>query len=178
ERHPRGAPRAEAIAAIDIVNQTYLMKFVDEATIQVQAGNGGAGASSFRREKFVPLGGPDGGNGGNGGSVYLVGDEGLNTLADFRHTRHFEAEPGRKGGGGDRSGRSGEDKSIRVPLGTKIEDSETGELIGEITRASEQLLVARGGKGGAGNARFKSSTNRAPRKTTPGTPGESRELKL
>ena len=154
------------------------MKFVDEATIRVEAGNGGGGALSFRREKFVPLGGPNGGDGGLGGSVYLVGDEGLNTLSDFRHTRVFRAEHGEKGGGSDRSGRGGEDKFIRVPLGTKIEDADTGELIGEITKHGEQMLVARGGKGGLGNARFKSSTNRAPRKTTQGTPGEQRELKF
>lgn len=154
------------------------MKFVDEATIRAEAGNGGAGCMSFRREKFVPFGGPDGGDGGDGGSVYLIGHEGLNTLADFRHTRRFDAEHGTKGGGRDCTGRAGKDRFVRVPLGTRIEDAETGELIGEITRHREQLLVARGGKGGAGNARFKSSTNRAPRKTTPGTPGEQRELRL
>ena len=154
------------------------MKFVDEATIRVEAGNGGSGCLSFRREKFVPRGGPDGGDGGSGGSIYLVGDEGLNTLADFRHSRLFRAPNGGKGGGSDRSGRSGEDRCIRVPLGTKIVDAKTEELIGEITHQGEQLLVARGGKGGLGNAHFKSSTNRAPRKTTPGTPGERRELRL
>jgi GTP-binding protein len=154
------------------------MKFVDEATIRVGAGNGGAGTMSFRREKFVPMGGPDGGDGGDGGNVHLVGQGGLNTLADFRHTRHFEAEHGAKGGGRDRTGGSGADRIIRVPLGTRVEDLATGELIGEITRDGEELLVARGGKGGAGNTRFKSSTNRAPRKTTPGTIGESRELHL
>ena len=154
------------------------MKFVDEAMIRVEAGNGGAGCMSFRREKFVPRGGPDGGNGGNGGSVYLVGNEGLNTLADFRHSRLFRAGAGGRGGGSDRSGRSGEDRTIQVPLGTKIVDVQTGEVIGEITRRDEQLLVAHGGKGGLGNAHFKSSTNRAPRKTTPGTPGEQRELRL
>lgn len=154
------------------------MKFVDEATIRVEAGNGGSGAMSFRREKFVPRGGPDGGDGGAGGSVYLVGHEGLNTLADFRHTRLFQAEHGAKGGGKNCSGRAGADRVIRVPLGTKVEDAETGELIGEVTRDGERLLVARGGKGGLGNTRFKSSTNRAPRKTTPGTPGEGRELRL
>lgn len=154
------------------------MKFVDEATIRVEAGNGGAGCMSFRREKFVPFGGPDGGDGGNGGDVYLIGQGGLNTLADFRHTRRFEAEHGEKGGGRDCTGRAGKDRLVRVPLGTRVEDAETGELIGEITRNGEKLLVARGGKGGAGNTRFKSSTNRAPRKTTPGTAGERRELRL
>lgn len=154
------------------------MKFVDEATIRVEGGNGGPGSLSFRREKFVPLGGPDGGDGGAGGDVYLVGQEGLNTLADFRHTRRFRADHGAKGGGKNSSGRSGADRIVRVPLGTKIEDAASGEIIGEVTRDGEQLLVARGGKGGLGNARFKSSTNRAPRRTTPGTPGEHRELHL
>lgn len=154
------------------------MKFVDEAIIKVEAGCGGAGALSFRREKFIPRGGPDGGDGGDGGSVYLEGREGLNTLADFRYTRLFRAENGRRGAGRNCSGRAGADKVIAVPLGTRIEDAETGELIGEVTRAGQRLLVAQGGKGGLGNTRFKSSTNRAPRKTTPGTPGEQRELKL
>ncbi|MFL6712620.1 MAG: Obg family GTPase CgtA, partial [Sulfurifustis sp.] len=154
------------------------MKFIDEATIRVEAGNGGAGALSFRREKFVPRGGPDGGDGGDGGHVYLLGQGGLNTLADFRHTRLFDAEHGAKGGGANRTGRSGSDAVVKVPLGTRVEDAETGELIGEITRDGERLLVARGGKGGLGNTHFKSSTNRAPRKTTPGTPGETRELRL
>jgi GTPase len=154
------------------------MKFVDDATIRVEAGNGGAGALSFRREKFVPMGGPNGGDGGEGGSVYLVGDEGLNTLADFRHTRIFRAEHGDKGGGQDRTGHGGSDRFVRIPLGTRIEDADTAEVIGEITKHGQQLLVARGGKGGAGNARFKSSTNRAPRKTTPGTPGDHRAIKL
>ncbi|HEY8548759.1 MAG TPA: GTPase ObgE [Vicinamibacterales bacterium] len=154
------------------------MKFVDEATIRVEAGHGGSGCLSFRREKFIPRGGPDGGDGGDGGSVYLVGDEGLNTLADFRHTRLFRAENGARGEGGNRTGRNGADRLIRVPLGTRVTDAETGELIGEVTQHRERLLVARGGRGGRGNAYFKSSTNRAPRKTTPGTPGEARDLKL
>lgn len=154
------------------------MKFVDEATIRVDAGSGGAGCLSFRREKFIPRGGPDGGNGGDGGSIYLIGQEGLNTLADFRHTRQFRAANGARGGGRNCSGRSGADLSIAVPPGTKVADSQTGEVIGEIMRQGEALLVARGGKGGLGNAHFKSSTNRAPRKTTPGTAGESRELHL
>src|SRR3990170_830089 len=154
------------------------MKFVDEATIRVEAGKGGNGALSFRREKFVPLGGPDGGDGGNGGSVYFVGCDDLNTLADFRHTRVFRAESGQKGMGKDCTGRSGEDLPIPVPLGTRITDAGTGEIIGELTRDGERLLVARGGKKGLGNTRFKSSVNRAPRKTTLGTPGEVRELAL
>lgn len=154
------------------------MKFVDEATIRVEAGNGGNGALSFRREKFIPRGGPDGGDGGDGGSVYLVGHTDLNTLADFRHTRVFRAPHGEKGGGRNCSGRGGEDLLIRVALGTRVLDADSDELIGEITRDGERLLVARGGKGGLGNTRFKSSVNRTPRRTTPGTPGENRELKL
>jgi GTP-binding protein len=154
------------------------MKFVDEATIRVEAGNGGTGRMSFRREKFIPRGGPDGGDGGDGGDVCLVGREGLNTLADFRHTRLFRAESGARGGGRNCTGRAGTDRMIDVPLGTRVADAETMELIGEITREGQQLTVARGGKGGLGNTHFKSSTNRAPRKTTPGTPGEGRELHL
>lgn len=154
------------------------MKFVDEATITVEAGHGGPGALSFRREKFVPQGGPDGGDGGVGGSVWLIGREGLNTLADFRHTRNFRAENGERGGGKNCTGRSGEDRLIEVPVGTLVRDVDTGEDIGEITREGERLLVAHGGKGGWGNTRFKSSVNRAPRKTTPGEPGETRELEL
>lgn len=154
------------------------MKFVDEATIRVEAGSGGAGALSFRREKFIPRGGPDGGDGGAGGSVYLVGREGLNTLADFRHAREFRAQNGARGGGANRSGRAGADRFIAVPLGTRVAEAGTGELIGELTRQDERLLVARGGKGGLGNAHFKSSTNRAPRRTTPGTAGEQRLLSL
>ncbi|MEW6332401.1 MAG: GTPase ObgE, partial [Pseudomonadota bacterium] len=154
------------------------MKFVDEATIRVVAGAGGNGALSFRREKFIPRGGPDGGDGGHGGCVYLIGQEGLNTLADFRHTRVFRAENGTKGGGSNCTGKSGKDLHIQVPLGTRVMDAEAEELIGEITRHGESLLVAHGGKGGLGNTRFKSSTNRTPRRTTPGKPGEQRELAL
>jgi GTP-binding protein len=154
------------------------MKFVDEASIRIEAGNGGNGALSFRREKFIPRGGPDGGDGGDGGSVYFVGREGLNTLADFRHTRVFRAEHGVKGGGSNCTGKSGKDLFIPVPLGTRVMDAEAEELIGEITRNGETLLVAHGGKGGLGNTRFKSSTNRTPRRTTPGKPGERRELAL
>lgn len=154
------------------------MKFVDEASIRVEAGHGGPGALSFRREKFAPMGGPDGGDGGHGGSVYLVGRGGLNTLSDFRHTPVFRARAGERGGGSNRTGASADDLHIAVPLGTLVRDVDTEELIGEITRDGEQLLVARGGKGGFGNTRFKSSVNRAPRKTMPGLPGEHRELSL
>lgn len=154
------------------------MKFVDEVSIRVEAGSGGNGTLSFRREKFVPLGGPDGGDGGDGGDIYLVGREGLNTLADYRHTRRFRAQSGEKGGGGNRTGKQGADLFLPVPLGTKVMDPDTGELIGEITRDGGQLLVARGGQHGLGNTRFKSSVNRAPRRTTLGKPGEVRELQL
>lgn len=154
------------------------MKFVDEATIRVEAGNGGNGCMSFRREKFIPRGGPDGGDGGDGGSVYLVGHGDLNTLADFRHSRLFRAVHGEKGGGRNCSGRAGPDLTIRVPLGTRVFDSESAELIGEVTHEGQRLLVARGGRGGLGNTRFKSSVNRAPRRTIPGAPGDARELKL
>lgn len=154
------------------------MKFVDEATIRVCAGKGGDGCLSFRREKYVPRGGPDGGDGGDGGSIYLVVDEGLNTLADFRYKRLFKAENGQPGAGRDCSGSKGADLLIRVPLGTLAYDNDTGELIGDLVRGSKPLLVARGGVHGLGNARFKSSTNRTPRKTTKGTPGEERALRL
>lgn len=154
------------------------MKFVDEASIQVSAGNGGDGCASFRREKFVPRGGPDGGDGGRGGSVYLVADEGLNTLADFRHTRRFRAERGENGKGRQMSGRSGGDIEIAVPVGTVVHDGETGELMGDLVDHGQRLQVARGGDGGIGNVHFKSSVNRAPRQFTSGTPGERRTLAL
>ena|SRR3990170_1225127 len=154
------------------------MKFVDEAVITVEAGDGGNGCLSFRREKYVPRGGPDGGDGGDGGSIYLIVDEGLNTLADFRYQRVFRADKGQKGQGGERIGKSGEDLHIKVPLGTLVYDADTRELIGDMVKADDMLLVARGGFHGLGNTRFKSSTNRAPRKTTKGTPGEKRKLHL
>ncbi len=154
------------------------MKFVDEAEIRVIAGKGGNGALSFLREKFRPYGGPDGGDGGNGGSVYLIADSGLNTLADFRYTRVFKARNGENGAGRDRYGKYGDDLVIKVPLGTTVFDVESGELIGDVVREGERLLVAQGGAHGLGNARFKSSTNRAPRKTTPGKAGDERLLKL
>lgn len=154
------------------------MKFVDEATIRVLAGNGGHGCLSFRREKYVERGGPDGGDGGNGGSVYLVADSSLNTLADFRVARKFRAEGGQGGSGRNKTGRSGEDLKVRVPRGTVIHDIDTGELICDLTETGQRQKVAEGGRGGLGNTRFKSSTNRAPRKTTNGTPGESRHLRL
>jgi GTP-binding protein len=152
------------------------MKFVDEATVKVQAGNGGRGCVSFRREKFVPFGGPDGGDGGLGGSVWLRAKHGINTLADFRIQRTFRARNGEGGSGNDRAGRGGEDLFIDVPVGTTVTDSETGEQLGDLKNAGDTLKVAEGGKGGFGNARFKSSTNRAPRQFGPGLPGEKRTL--
>ena len=152
------------------------MKFVDEATIEVIAGKGGDGSASFRREKFIPFGGPDGGDGGRGGSVFLQGDSGLNTLVDFRHLRKFKAANGERGAGRQKSGKSGEDIYIRVPLGTAVFDAETEDPIGDVTEHGQQLLVAQGGRGGLGNTHFKSSTNRAPRKTIPGEAGESFQL--
>src|SRR5210317_353230 len=154
------------------------MKFVDEATIRVHAGNGGHGCLSFRREKYVERGGPDGGDGGHGGSVYLVADPSLNTLADFRVARKFKAESGQGGSGRNKTGRSGTDLEIRVPQGTVIYDVDTGELICDLTEADQRQMIAEGGRGGLGNTRFKSSVNRAPRKTTNGTQGEARHLQL
>jgi GTP-binding protein len=152
------------------------MKFVDEATIEVIAGKGGDGSASFRREKFVPFGGPDGGDGGRGGSIFLQGDSGLNTLVDFRHLRKFKANNGERGSGRQKTGKSGDDIFIRVPLGTIINDADTGDLIGDVTQHGQQLLVAQGGRGGLGNVHFKTSTNRAPRKTIPGEEGETHQL--
>ena len=154
------------------------MKFVDEATIRVEAGNGGNGCVSFRREKFIPRGGPDGGDGGDGGSVFLVGDVNINTLADFRFTRRYRAESGQPGQGRNCTGKSGSDTCIKVPLGTVVHDADTGEFIGDVVEAGQVLRVAQGGFHGIGNTRYKSSTNRAPRQSTPGTPGERRRLKL
>lgn len=154
------------------------MKFVDEATIRVQAGNGGHGCLSFRREKYIEKGGPDGGDGGHGGSVYLVADVGVNTLADFRFARKFKAENGQPGSGRNKTGKSGADLEVIVPVGTVVHEIDTGEIIGDLTDAGQRVMVAEAGRGGLGNTRFKSSTNRAPRKTTKGTPGENRHLRL
>ena len=154
------------------------MKFVDEARMKVQAGNGGRGSTSFRREKFVPLGGPDGGDGGHGGSVYLRAAPGINTLADFRIQRTFKAEVGEYGSSNGCTGRGGADLYIPVPVGTVVRDLETQEALGDLTHEGQELLVARGGKGGWGNTRFKSSTNRSPRQFGPGLPGEKRALEL
>jgi len=154
------------------------MKFVDEATIRVQAGNGGHGCLSFRREKYVERGGPDGGDGGHGGSVYLVADKSLNTLADFRVARRFKAEGGEGGSGRNKTGRSGDDLEVMIPAGTVVHDVDTGEIICDLTEAGQRQKVSEGGRGGQGNTRFKSSVNRAPRKITKGTQGEMRNLKL
>jgi GTP-binding protein len=154
------------------------MKFVDEAVIRVEAGDGGNGCVSFRREKFIPRGGPDGGDGGDGGQVYLVADSGLNTLVDFRHRRHHRAERGHNGRGRQMTGRKGESLHIKVPVGTRVHDADTEEYLGEVMTHGERLLVARGGHHGLGNIHFKSSTNRAPRQATHGTPGERRSLRL
>ena len=154
------------------------MKFVDEAIISVKAGNGGDGCNSFRREKFVPRGGPDGGDGGRGGHVILRATEGLNTLIDFRYQRQFKAERGVNGMKRQCTGKSGEDCVIQVPVGTLVTVVNTEELIGDLSADGQELIVARGGKGGLGNVHFKSSVNRTPRQFTPGAAGEAYELKL
>lgn len=154
------------------------MQFVDEAVIHVKAGKGGNGCVSFRREKYIEFGGPDGGDGGDGGSVYLRAKSGINTLADFRYNRSFKAENGRPGEGRQKIGRSGEDLTIDVPLGTQVFVNDTDELIGDLTKDGETLLVAQGGFHGIGNERFKSSINRAPRQAKPGSEGEERDLRL
>ncbi|MDO6747638.1 Obg family GTPase CgtA [Gilvimarinus sp. 1_MG-2023] len=154
------------------------MKFVDEAPIYVEAGKGGNGCLSFRREKFIAKGGPDGGDGGDGGSVYLQADVNLNTLVDYRYTRRFKAQSGDGGRGKDCRGKSGEDLIIPVPVGTTVIDQDSGETLGDLTCEGDLLKVAQGGFHGLGNARYKSSTNRAPRQTSPGSPGEFRNLKL
>lgn len=154
------------------------MKFVDEATIRVEAGDGGSGCISFRREKYVPKGGPDGGDGGDGGSVYLVADENLNTLIDYRFERFHRAERGENGQGSNCTGRRGSSIELKVPVGTRATDADTAEVIGDLTRHGQRLKVAQGGFHGLGNTRFKSSVNRAPRKKTNGTPGEVRMLQL
>ena len=154
------------------------MKFVDEATIDVVAGDGGNGCMSFRREKFIPFGGPNGGDGGRGGSVYAVGDSNLNTLIDFRYARRHEARRGENGRGSDQYGAAAEDIVLRMPVGTIISDAESGERIAELLEPGEQVRIVKGGDGGFGNLHFKSSTNRAPRQKTPGWPGEQRKLRL
>ncbi len=154
------------------------MGFVDEAKFFVKAGDGGNGCVSFRREKYVPRGGPNGGDGGKGGDVYLVADSNLRSLIDFRYRSHFKAEPGIRGQGSDMHGRGGKDSILRVPVGSVIKDAETDQVIVDLTEPEQTFLAAEGGRGGLGNARFATSTNRAPRKATPGKPGEERWLKI
>ncbi|MCL5769138.1 Obg family GTPase CgtA [Acinetobacter sp. ANC5681] len=154
------------------------MRFVDEAVITVEAGDGGNGVASFRREKFIPFGGPDGGDGGRGGSVYIQADDDTGTLVDYRYTRRFRAERGKNGRGANCSGRGGEDVVLRVPVGTTIVDIESGDIIGDLVADGQRVKVANGGDGGLGNTHFKSSTNRSPRKCTHGIKGEYREVRL
>lgn len=153
------------------------MKFIDQVIIEVVAGNGGHGCMSFRREKFIPFGGPDGGDGGDGGSIYFEASESLNTLIDLRYQRLYRAKSGQSGMGAMRTGKSGEDMIIAVPVGTMVYDADTLEFIGDLTKSGQRLCVAKGGFHGLGNTRFKSSTNRAPRQTTKGSAGEERRLK-
>ncbi len=154
------------------------MKFIDEAKIRVEAGKGGDGAATFRREKYIAFGGPDGGDGGDGGSIFLIADSGINTLIDFRYTQRFKASPGEKGARKQCTGAKGEDLYIKVPIGTTVYDEDTGDLLGDLTRHDETLCIAKGGHHGLGNVHFKSSVNRAPRQITKGQPGEQRNLRL
>jgi GTP-binding protein len=154
------------------------MKFVDEVSIFVQAGKGGNGCLSFRREKYIPKGGPDGGDGGNGGNLYLKADKNINTLVDYRYKRSYQAENGQAGSGANCTGKSGNDLYLKVPVGTVVYDQASGDYIGEVLKEDESLLVAKGGHRGLGNTRFKSSVNQAPRQTTNGEPGEERQIRL
>jgi GTP-binding protein len=154
------------------------VKFIDEALIEVFAGKGGNGCMSFRREKFIPFGGPDGGDGGRGGHVYVEADSNLNTLIDFRYQRLYRAKNGEHGRGADQFGAAGDDLLLRVPVGTLIRDAESHEVVADLTQSGQRIVLAHGGAGGLGNLRFKSSTNRAPRQCTPGQPGEQRKLQL
>ncbi len=163
---------------VTIIYNWTAMKFVDEASINITAGKGGDGSASFRREKYIQYGGPDGGDGGQGGSVFLEGDSGLNTLVDFRHRRIYKAQKGVQGKGQEKYGKKGEDVYIRVPIGTVVADQSNGIIIGDVTEHGQHLLVARGGRGGLGNVHFKSSTNRSPRQFTHGEPGQEIQLHL
>lgn len=154
------------------------MKFVDEATIDIAAGDGGSGCASFRREKFIPFGGPNGGDGGRGGSVWAVADRNINTLIDYRYARKHFAKNGEAGRGSDQFGAAGPDIELRMPVGTIVRDAESGELLVELLEHGQRALLAKGGDGGFGNLHFKTSTNRAPRQKTPGWPGEKRKLQL
>lgn len=155
-----------------------VMKFIDEASIEVVAGNGGNGAVSFRREKYVPMGGPDGGDGGRGGSVFAIADENINTLVEYRFVKKYQAKNGEKGHGSDRYGKGADDIELRMPVGTTIHDADTGRLIADLTHHNQKVCLAKGGQGGLGNIHFKSSTNRSPKQATPGEEGESRRLNL
>ena len=154
------------------------MKFIDEAKIEVSAGNGGNGAVSFRREKYIPMGGPDGGDGGRGGSVFAVADENINTLVEYRFVKKYAAKNGEKGHGSDRYGKGADDIELKMPIGTQIKDADTGEVLGDLTRHGQKICLAKGGKGGLGNIHFKSSVNRSPKQATPGEEGEQRRLFL
>ena len=154
------------------------MKFIDEAKIEVAAGRGGNGAVSFRREKYVPRGGPDGGDGGRGGSVFAVASENVNTLVEYRFVKRYQAKNGERGHGSDRYGAGAGDIELQMPVGTLIRDDDTGEIVADLTRHGQRVCLARGGKGGLGNIHFKSSVNRAPKQATPGEPGEARRLLL
>jgi GTPase len=154
------------------------MKFIDEAKIYVKAGDGGNGAATFRREKYIPMGGPNGGDGGRGGSIYVVADRNINTLVDYRYTRKFIGKRGENGGGADQYGAGGDDIILRMPVGTVIYDQNTDEILADLAEHDQKVLLAKGGKGGLGNLHFKSSTNRAPRQKTSGDQGEEFELRL
>ncbi|MBQ5429407.1 MAG: GTPase ObgE, partial [Neisseriaceae bacterium] len=154
------------------------MKFIDEAKIEVTAGNGGNGAVSFRREKYIPMGGPDGGDGGRGGSVFAVADENINTLIEYRFVKKYRANNGEKGHGSDRYGKGADDIELKMPIGTQIKDADTGEILGDLTAHGQKICLAKGGKGGLGNIHFKSSVNRSPKQATPGEEGEQRSLFL
>ncbi|MBR5675899.1 MAG: GTPase ObgE, partial [Neisseriaceae bacterium] len=154
------------------------MKFIDEAKIEVIAGNGGNGAVSFRREKYIPMGGPDGGDGGRGGSVFAVADENINTLVEYRFVKKYRANNGEKGHGSDRYGKGADDIELKMPIGTQIKDADTGEILGDLTQHGQKICLAKGGKGGLGNIHFKSSVNRSPKQATPGEVGEQRSLFL
>jgi GTP-binding protein len=164
--------------ALDSARQSAAMKFIDEAKIEVHAGKGGDGAATFRREKYIRYGGPNGGDGGRGGSIWARADRNVNTLIDYRFARIHRAENGVRGGSADCNGRAGRDIELRVPAGTMVRDEETGDVVADLTKDGERALLARGGQGGLGNTHFKSSVNRAPRQFTRGEPGESRRLAL
>lgn len=167
-----------AVRAVWIGLKVKFMKFVDEVTIEVASGKGGNGSASFRREKFIPFGGPDGGDGGRGGHVYALADNNINTLVDYRYARRHEAQNGENGRGSDMYGKSGEDLVLRMPVGTIITDLETGEVVADLAENGQKVILAKGGDGGLGNLHFKSSTNRAPRQKTSGKPSIQRSLQL